>query len=208
MYFIKHRNRMAERLEEKGIVDKKVLTAMRKIPRHKFVPAGLEFQAYDEKALPIGFEQTISHPYTVALMTEALDIKDNDKVLEIGTGSGYQTAVLCEMRAQVFTIEIKQELVERAKKILNQLSYHYAIYNGDGTNGWPAFAPYDSIIVTTGATVVPNKMFKQLKDSGKLIIPVGRENQQELILFIKNRNKIKQINLGKIKFVLMKGNRQ
>ena len=120
---------MTERLAKKGITDQKVLAAMGKIPRHEFVPAGMEFQAYDEKALPIGFGQTISHPYTVAVMTEALTIKEGDKILEIGTGCGYQTAVLCEMEAQVFTIEIQEELVDRAKNKLNRLGYHFAIYN-------------------------------------------------------------------------------
>jgi protein-L-isoaspartate(D-aspartate) O-methyltransferase len=201
MYFDKHRNRMVEQLAEKGIVDKGVLDAMRKIPRHEFVPSGLEFQAYDEKALPIGFGQTISHPYTVAMMTEALAIKNGEKVLEVGTGSGYQTAILCEMKARVFTIEINSKLVLKAKGILNRLGYHYLIYNGDGSQGWPSYAPYDSIIVTAGTPVIPEELLEQLNESGRLIIPLGRKDEQKLILFEKNKNKIEKTILGNIQFV-------
>ena len=205
MVIDRHRQKMINRLMEKGISSQNVLAAMGKIPRHYFIPAAIQFQAYDEKALPIGFSQTISHPYTVALMTETLDIKPGDKVLEIGTGSGYQTAILCELKARVFTIEIKQELIPKAKSVLNSLGYQYSIYNGDGSKGWPAYAPYDSIIVTAGAPVIPDQLLEQLNDPGKLIIPVGKKDKQQLILYKKKNNKINQVSLGNIKFVQLKG---
>ena len=205
MYEERHRQKMVKRLVEKGIQDKKVLAAMGIVPRHKFVPAALEFQAYEEKALPIGFSQTISHPYTVALMTETLKVKSGDKILEIGTGSGYQTAILCELKAKVFTIEIRPELIPRAKFLLNSMGYQYLIFGGDGSKGWPAYAPYDSIIVTAGAPVIPDIMLEQLNDPGKLIIPLGEKEKQELTLFEKKNNNISKTTLGNIKFVQLKG---
>ena len=172
MVFEKQIKVMLERLKQMGIEDNQVLDAMSKVPRHKFVSEALSFQAFDEKALPIGHGQTISHPFTVARMSEVLNIKSGDKVLEIGTGSGYQTAVLSELKAQVWSIEFKKSLAYKAKKILGDLGYHIAIKTGDGRYGWKAYAPYDAIIVTAGAEIVPEELLKQLKKGGRLIIPI------------------------------------
>jgi protein-L-isoaspartate(D-aspartate) O-methyltransferase len=196
---------MIQRLRERGIKDDRVLKAMNSVPRHKFVAPGSEFQAYDEKALPIGFEQTISHPYTVALMSQSLDVQKNDKILEIGTGSGYQAAVLLEMGAQVFTIERITALARRAESILKEQKYHFAIRAGDGTLGWQNYAPYDAIIVTAGAPVSPDNLFKQLKDDGRLLIPVGDKEEQILTMFVKQGDNVKRFELEKLSFVPLIG---
>jgi protein-L-isoaspartate(D-aspartate) O-methyltransferase len=188
MQFQVQRKKMIQRLNEQGITDVRLLQAMYRIPRHRFVANGFEFQAYDEKALPIGFGQTISHPYTVARMTELLKLSNGDKVLEIGTGSGYQTALLCELGNRVFTVEIKQELVQQSKKVLNELKYTFAIACKDGSTGWRAHAPYDAIIVTAGAPLTPEILLDQLTDCGRLLIPLGSKNQQQLWLYEKREN--------------------
>jgi protein-L-isoaspartate(D-aspartate) O-methyltransferase len=205
MIYLQKQNRMITRLQEMGISDTQVLNAMRRVPRHKFVRQGLEHQAYDEKALPIGFDQTISHPYTVAVMTQALDIRKNDKVLEIGTGSGYQAAVLCEMGAQVFTVEKIPELGQAADRLLRELGYHYALRIGDGTLGWQNYAPYTAIIVTAGAPVIPENLITQLKPEGKLLIPVGNQDEQILTLYLKMESGYRKFELEKLSFVPLVG---
>ena len=192
---------MYERLREEmvkkfcvdaGINDKRIIAAMRRIPRHLFVETALAHQAYSGASLPIGFGQTISHPATVAWMTEALEIVDGDKVLEVGTGSGYQAAVLAELGAKVFTIERIPQLAEKARKIFHDLGYFsIAVQIGDGTVGWTHYAPFDKIIVTAGSPEVPDALISQLADNGKLIIPVGDINDQNFKIIIKENDSIK-----------------
>jgi len=205
VYFEKQRLRLIEYLEQKGICDKGVLHAIKNVPRHAFVPAGLESQAYHDKALPIGFGQTISHPYTVAKMTEALQVKRGDKVLEIGTGSGYQCAVLCELGAHVYTIEIEKNLALKAQEKLTRLKYRFALRIGDGKVGWPEYAPYDAIIVTAAASVLPEKLLEQLKIDGRLIIPQGSHQKQLLTLYVKKVNIIERYQMDEYKFVPLTG---
>ena len=178
---------MVERLRKMGICDDAVLTAMSKVPRHKFISEALGFQAYDEKALPIGHGQTISHPYTVARMTELLTVNPGDKILEIGTGSGYQAAVLCELQAHVYSVEIKKPLADKSAKLLTELGYRTAVRYGDGTKGWKAYAPYKAIIVTAGALLVPENLLDQVEINGKLLIPIGKGDKQKLIMYIRTK---------------------
>jgi protein-L-isoaspartate(D-aspartate) O-methyltransferase len=192
---------MVNRLEMMGICNKNVLSVMARVPRHKFISEALAFQAYDEKALPIGYGQTISHPYTVAKMTELLEVKNGDKILEIGTGSGYQTAVLAALKAQVFSIEIKNPLSEKAKKILSELGYQALLKIGDGRKGWKACAPYHAIIVTAGAPVIPTELLNQLKIGGKLLIPVGSKEKQKLTLYVKGENETNKNVMDEFQFV-------
>jgi len=200
MYNLQRKN-MVSRLASKGIVDEKVLSAMEKIPRHLFVAKGLEHQAYDEKALPIGFGQTISHPYTVALMTQSIQVKYGQKILEIGTGSGYQAAVLCEIGAQVFTIERIAEIGKAAEKRLKEMNYHFVSRIGNGALGWQTYAPYDSIIVTAGAPVLPENLLNQLATNGKMIIPVGGREGQILTLYERLENGYRKTEIENLKFV-------
>jgi protein-L-isoaspartate(D-aspartate) O-methyltransferase len=201
----KRLEKMISHLREIGIRDEAVLTSMNQVPRHKFVAPGSEFQAYDEKALPIGFEQTISHPYTVAVMSQALNLQKGDKILEIGTGSGYQAAVLCQMGVQVFTVERISALGKKAEKTLKDLNYHFALRIGDGTMGWQTYAPYDGIIVTAGAPVSPESLLSQLKEGGKLLIPVGSKDEQMLTMFIKQGASFTKIEIEKLSFVPLIG---
>jgi protein-L-isoaspartate(D-aspartate) O-methyltransferase len=207
MVYEKKRQLMIDRLREKGISDEKVLNAMLKVPRHKFVAPGSEFQAYDEKALPIGFEQTISHPYTVALMSQAINTENVTKVLEIGTGSGYQAAVLCEMGFQVYTVERVNALAQKAESVLRELKYHFASRSGDGTMGWQNYAPFDSIIVTAGAPVSSENLLKQLKENGRLLIPLGTKDEQMLTMFIRIGDSYKKMEIEKLSFVPLIGQR-
>lgn len=181
---------MIRRLKGLGITNKPVLDAMAQIPRHLFISEVFGFQAYDEKALPIGFGQTISHPYTVAKMTELLSVNHGDKILEIGTGSGYQAAVLVALDANLFSIEINRSLGEKSKNLLAELGYHAAIRIGDGSKGWKAYAPFKRIIVTAGAPVIPEALIDQLDDDGILLIPVGGQEKQKLIIIRKFEGKI------------------
>jgi protein-L-isoaspartate(D-aspartate) O-methyltransferase len=174
-----------------GTRDERIIAAMRKIPRHLFVETALAHQAYSGASLPIGFGQTISHPTTVAWMTEVLEISDGDKVLEVGTGSGYQAAVLAELGAKVFTIERIPQLAERARKIFHELGYFsIAVQIGDGTVGWTNYSPFDKIIVTAGSPEVPDALITQLADRGKLIIPVGDINDQNFKIITKENDSI------------------
>jgi len=181
--FRRQREQLVETLRERGIQDKRVLEPIGTVPRHAFVDPALRSRAYEDEALPIGLNQTISQPFTVAYQTALLDVNPQDRILEVGTGSGYQAAVLCEMDARVFSIERHEALLERARRLLDELGYSVRTKHGDGTKGWPAFAPYDGIVVTAGAPEVPTPLLRQLREpnghrGGRLVIPVGgREGQ-------------------------------
>jgi len=179
------RKRLVEGLKIKGIKDENVLRAIEKVPRHLFMESSFINFAYKDQAFPIGSGQTISQPYTVAFQTQLLDIQKNDKVLEVGTGSGYQAAVLLEMGAKVFTIERQKELFLKALSFLPEIGYYPACFFGDGQLGLPAFAPFDKILVTAGAVSVPVALKEQLKTGGRLVIPVGGENRQEMMVIIR-----------------------
>ncbi len=178
--FEAERRDLVESLRRKGITDEKVLEAMMNVERHLFVPEGIRQHAYDDTALPIGWGQTISQPYTVAVMTQALEIQDEEKVLEIGTGSGYQAAILAEMGCRVFSIEKKREIYERTQRLFERIHIRAALRCSDGTLGWEEFAPYDRIIVTAGSPKIPKALKKQLKEGGILVIPVGDKSSQSL----------------------------
>lgn len=172
------RRQLVQLLKDKGITSELVLKAIHKIPRHFFMDSSFEGHAYQDKAFPIAADQTISQPYTVAFQSELLEISKGDSVLEIGTGSGYQTAVLCELGAKVYSIERQQELYKKTKLFLTKLGYRPRFLSfGDGYKGLPAYAPFDSIIVTAGAPFVPKPLLAQLKVGGKLVIPVGDDPQ-------------------------------
>ena len=178
--------RLIKTLRSKGIVDEKVLNAFRAVPRHLFVDGAMYAQAYDDNALPIGYGQTISQPYVQALMTQFLSLQGDEKILEIGTGSGYQTALLAQFSRRVYTIERHAGLGETARKRLRSLGYENIIFKvGDGTRGWIAHAPFDRIIVTAGAPVMPQDMLKQLGPNGRMVIPVGDRAKQELEIYTK-----------------------
>jgi protein-L-isoaspartate(D-aspartate) O-methyltransferase len=205
IHFEQKRKNMIKRLADMGISDKSVLKALSKIPREQFLAPGLEHQAYDEKALPIGFHQTISHPYTVAKMTELLQIMPRDKILEIGTGSGYQAALLCEMKLKLHTIEIEPELAKKAKLKLNSLGYSFISKTGDGSIGWKAYSPYKAIIVTAGVNIVAEELIDQLIDGGRLVIPVGNQKKQVLNVYEKNSEMITELTYDEVIFVPMTG---
>lgn len=192
----------------RGIRDSKLIRAMLKIPRHKFVPENLRDIAYGDNPLPVGIEQTISQPYIVALMTELLRLNSGEKVLEVGTGSGYQTAILAEMGCKVYTIEILEPLSEKAQQVLKSLGYediHYKI--GDGYRGWPQFAPFDAIIVTAAPDHMPQPLIEQLKTNGRMIIPVGAQ-YQELLLTKKTDKGTDMKTVTPVRFVPMIGEAQ
>ncbi|MEP0369184.1 MAG: protein-L-isoaspartate(D-aspartate) O-methyltransferase [Cyclobacteriaceae bacterium] len=200
------RKLLVKEVASKGITDKRVLDTLMKIPRHFFFDAIFDTHAYEDKAFPIGSGQTISQPYTVAFQTELLEIKKGDKILEIGTGSGYQAAVLLEMGAEVFTIEYQKELFTKTKKFLPKLGYKPHFFQGDGSRGIPDFAPYDGIIVTAGAPSVPNDLLKQLKVGGKLIIPVGDGKTQTMMkLTLQAKNKVLKKEYNQFRFVPLLG---
>ncbi|WP_299158852.1 protein-L-isoaspartate(D-aspartate) O-methyltransferase [uncultured Tenacibaculum sp.] len=198
------RNQLASVLEAKGIYDTKVLNAVRKIPRHLFIDSSFESHAYQDKAFPIAAEQTISHPFTVAFQSQVLEVKQGEKVLEIGTGSGYQTAVLLEMNAEVYSIERQHELFKKTSLFLPKLGYRPKRFIfGDGYKGLPEEAPFDKIIVTAGAPFVPKALLGQIKVGGKLLIPVG-DKEQIMTLFIrKSPKEFEKHELGDFKFVPM-----
>lgn len=213
--FMGKRKRLVEQLRTKGISDEKVLTAIEKIPRHLFFdqttarPALLD-HAYSDKALPIGAGQTISHPYTVAFQTQQLEIQAGEKVLEIGTGCGYQTAVLVEMKAKVFSIERQKSLFDKTKLFLPFIGYKSAkLIYGDGYKGLPQFAPYDKIIVTAGAPYIPNELLAQLKVGGIMLIPIGEGESQEMVWLKKtDESKFDRKTLGSFKFVPLLQNKE
>jgi protein-L-isoaspartate(D-aspartate) O-methyltransferase len=188
------------------IRDKKVLDAISRVPRELFVPLSSKHAAYENIPLPIEMGQTISQPFIVALMTEAMQIKDEDKVLEVGTGSGYQTAILCELAKRVVTVERHQRLLDRAKDVLTMLGYtNVEFHPTEKTLGWPKGAPYDAIIVTAGAPNVPQVLVDQLAIEGRLVIPVGSRFEQELMQVIKRKEGITSTNLGACRFVPLIG---
>lgn len=198
------RERMVEdQIESRGISNQPTLDAMKKVPRHKFVPPNLLDRAYDDGPLPIGYGQTISQPYIVAYMTEVIDPKPGQKILEIGTGSGYQAAVLAEIIDSVFTIEIVTELYKSSEKRLKELGYKNVLCkNADGYHGWKKYAPFDAIIVTAAAEYIPPPLIEQLKDGGKMIIPVGSPFlNQILILVEKYGEEITTTSLLPVRFV-------
>ena len=179
------RKQLVERLSEKGISDSEVLNAMNKIPRHLFMDTAFVNFAYKDKAFPIGAGQTISQPYTVAFQTQLLEIQPYDKVLEVGTGSGYQAAVLSLLDTEVFTVERQKELFLKTKKFLPELGYNCNFVYGDGYKGLPKFAPFDKIIITCGAPFMPEDLLKQLKAGGKMVAPIGDGNVQVMHLIEK-----------------------
>jgi protein-L-isoaspartate(D-aspartate) O-methyltransferase len=196
------RNQLVKVLEEKGITDKNVLVAIGKIPRHLFLAEIFENFAYQDMAFPIGSEQTISQPYTVAFQSQLLEIKKGDKILEIGTGSGYQTAVLCLLGAVVYTVERQNKLFKNTLRELPKLGYHpKKMVFGDGYKGLPEAAPFDSIIVTAGAPVIPQALMAQLKIGGRLVIPVGEKDQIMTLLIRKNETQFEKHEFGDFKFV-------
>ena len=200
--FSREREKMVEsQIKNRGVKDEKVLEAMKKVPRHLFVSKEMLPYAYSDEPLPIGYGQTISQPYIVAYMTEVLQLTGRERVLEVGTGSGYQAAVLAEIAEEVYTIEILGELSLRAQKILSQLGYKNINFKiGDGTLGWPEYAPYDGIIVTAAPSKVPEALQKQLGISGRMIIPVG-STFQELVLITRGKKKFKKKKLLPVRFV-------
>lgn len=198
------RNQLATVLEAKGITDENVLKAIRKIPRHLFIDSSFENHAYQDKAFPIAAEQTISQPYTVAFQSQTLQIQPNDKVLEIGTGSGYQTAVLLEVGAEVYTIERQHELFKRTSMFLPRLGYKPKKFVfGDGYKGLKEQAPFDKIIVTAGAPFVPKPLLAQLKVGGMLLIPVGNKSQVMTLFIRKSPKEFEKHELGDFSFVPM-----
>lgn len=196
------RKKLVKTLEKKGILDKNVLTAIGKIPRHLFMDSGFVDHAYVDKAFPIAADQTISQPYTVARQTELLQVKKDDKVLEIGTGSGYQAAVLLEMGARLYTIERQNELFKKTSLFLPKLGYKpKRMVFGDGYIGLKEDAPFDGIIVTAGAPFVPQPLLAQLKVGGKLVIPVGEDVQIMTVFTRKSENEFEKEEFGEFRFV-------
>ncbi len=196
------RNKLVTLLEEKGITDKNVLEAIRKIPRHNFMESSFEDFAYQDKAFPIAAGQTISQPYTVAFQSQLLEVKKDDKILEIGTGSGYQCAVLCLMGAKVFSIERQNELFKKTSLLLPKLNIRpKRLIFGDGYKGLPEEAPFDSIIVTAGAPFIPEPLMAQLKVGGRLVIPLGDKEQIMTLLISKNETQFEKHEFGEFRFV-------
>jgi len=196
------RNKLAETLQKKGISDRRVINAVKKIPRHLFMDSSFEDHAYQDKAFPIAASQTISQPYTVAFQTELLEIKRGAKILEIGTGSGYQTAMLLELGAAVYTIERQKELFKKTNLFLPKLGYKpKRMIFGDGYKGLAAEAPFDGIIVTAGAPFVPKPLMAQLKVGGKLVIPVGDEVQIMTLFTRKSPKEFEKYEFGEFRFV-------
>ncbi|HEY3150494.1 MAG TPA: protein-L-isoaspartate(D-aspartate) O-methyltransferase [Candidatus Binatia bacterium] len=195
-----------EQIIARGINDPRVIAALRKVPRHLFVDPGIVNRAYHDSALPIGDKQTLSQPYMAARMTEALGLIGNEKVLEVGTGSGYQTALLAELCFNVFSVEKIRALSHKSRILLDRLEYqNIALHVGDGTIGWSEHAPYDAIIVTAGAPAAPKPLLEQLADGGRLVIPVGDEQGQILLRVTRAGVAFKEEQLGDCKFVKLFG---
>jgi len=200
-------NRMvSNQIESRGVTDRRVLDACRKVPRYRFVEDALKGQAYNDHPLPIGSGQTISQPFIVALMTEALELSGTERVLEVGTGSGYQTAVLAELSDHVYSIERIEKLAKRSKNLLEELGYtNVSIKINDGTQGWREHAPFDAIIVTAASPDVPSPLVDQLADGGRLVIPVGGRISQELVKITRVGNGTKRTHMGDCRFVKLIG---
>ena len=198
-----NRNRMvSEQIITRGVKDERVLNTFRSVPRHLFVDPAFCHQAYNDHPLPIGSDQTISQPYIVAAMTEYLDIKETNRVLEIGTGSGYQTAILAKLVKMVYTVERIKELSLRARKILHRLGFTNIRYKiDDGSWGWKEFAPYDRIIVTAASEFMPTALIEQLVENGRVVIPLGKDNSQTLTLGVKRGNRLIQRSIFNCEFV-------
>lgn len=201
------RQKLVNLIRSKGIRDERVLEAINKVPRHLFMDSSFIHFSYSDQAFPIGAGQTISQPYTVAFQTELLDIKPMEKVLEIGTGSGYQAAVLLEMGAKVYTIERQRELFVKSQNLLKSLNYHPEFFFGDGYMGVPAYAPYDKILITAAAPDVPDNLVAQLKTGGILVMPLGGRESQKMVKIVKvTDSEIEKTEHGNFIFVpLLKG---
>ncbi|SHF89490.1 protein-L-isoaspartate(D-aspartate) O-methyltransferase [Salegentibacter echinorum] len=196
------RQQLVNIVKKKGITSQSVIEAIGKIPRHLFMDSSFEDHAYQDKAFPIAADQTISQPYTVAFQTEKLEVEKGDKVLEIGTGSGYQTAVLCELGAKVYSIERQRELYKKTKSFLNKIGYrpkHLSF--GDGYKGMPNYAPFDKIVVTAGAPYVPKALLGQLAVGGRMVIPVGDESQTMTLFIRKSLHEFDKTEFGEFRFV-------
>lgn len=204
--FSSRRKKLADEVKKKGIQNQLVLQAIEAVPRHMFVDSALENRAYEDSALPIGCGQTISQPYTVAAQTELLNVQKGDKILEIGTGSGYQAAILCFVGADVYSVERHEPLYLKARETLKELGYRPQLKYGDGTLGWSAYAPYDKIVVTAGAPVVPEDLVSQLTVGGILIVPVGDQDVQTMIKITRTgEDSFEQEQLKQFKFVPLIG---
>ena len=206
--FERQRHEMVlKQIESRGVSDPNVLSALRKVSRHVFVSEALRDQAYGDFPLPIGEQQTISQPYIVAEMTQALEIKEDDRVLEIGTGSGYQSAILAEIAYRVYTVERIRTLYFKARKLFDQLRYHNIITKySDGSMGWSSESPFDVIIVTAGAPDIPDTLVQQLAVGGRMVVPVGNQYSQDLIKIFKDESgRIRKMNLGGCRFVKLIG---
>lgn len=200
------RKDLVETIKKKGIKDEHVLDVFGRIQRHRFVETAFEASAYKDTALPIGEGQTISQPYTVARQTELLEVFPGERILEIGTGSGYQAVILCELGANVYSVERQKKLYEKARATLKELGYSIHLKLGDGSLGWSAYAPYDGIIVTAGAPVVPENLIKQLNVNGRLVVPVGDEEKQEMVRIIRvSENEYEEEHHRDFKFVPLIG---
>jgi protein-L-isoaspartate(D-aspartate) O-methyltransferase len=205
-YERKREEMVRSQIEARGIRDPRVLSAFRIVPRHLFVSEALRDQAYGDYPLPIGEQQTISQPYIVAEMTQALELKKDDRVLEIGTGSGYQAAILAQIVYRVYTIERKRSLYMQTRNLFDKLNYHNIVTTyADGTKGWQEESPFDAIVVTAGAPEIPEVLINQLTRGGRLVVPVGNQHTQELIKIYRNKEKIEQTNLGGCRFVKLVG---
>jgi protein-L-isoaspartate(D-aspartate) O-methyltransferase len=207
MKFERQREDMVKRqIEARGISDNRVLNALRKVPRHLFVSEALWDQAYGDFPLPIGEQQTISQPYIVAEMTQALQLGPDDRVLEIGTGSGYQAAILAEVAYRVYSVERIHSLLVNARSLFDRLHYHNILTRyGDGTVGWLDESPFDAIIVTAGSPKIPETLIAQLAPGGRMIVPVGDQHAQELIKVYKDEDGIRRTNMGGCRFVKLVG---
>ena len=205
-YAGQRRKMVEEQLVERGINDLRLLEVVSRVPRHLFVQDSLQHRAYGDTPLPIGENQTISQPYIVGAMTEALDLNGEERVLEIGTGSGYQTAIIAEMSRQVFTIERLKNLARKAQNILESLNYMNIVFKMfDGTYGWPDQAPFDAILITASAPEIPGSLVKQLGDGGRLVAPIGEADKQKLVVLTKNGDRVSRRDLGDCKFVPLIG---
>ena len=205
--YVQARERMIQQqLVSRGINDPRVLRAMAKVPRHLFLESELWDQAYEDHPLPIGADQTISQPYMVALMAEALELKGAERVLEVGTGSGYAAAVLGELCAEIFTVEAVEELALKARTLLSSLGYrNVSVLVGDGTLGWEEHAPYDAVIISAAAPCIPRPLLEQIKIPGHLLFPMGEKELQTLVRIRKDAAGIREEYLGECLFVKLKG---